>query len=46
MTNRQIAVELSRSPSTVAAQAKSAMHEYGVKSRTASAVRVAQTGIG
>jgi DNA-binding CsgD family transcriptional regulator/tetratricopeptide (TPR) repeat protein len=44
-TNRQIAVELSRSPSTVAAQLKSAMRKYGVGSRTALAVSVTQAGI-
>ncbi|MEU1600505.1 LuxR C-terminal-related transcriptional regulator [Streptomyces sp. NPDC005708] len=42
MTNRQIAVELSRSPSTVAAQMRSAMRKYGVGSRTALAVSVTQ----
>ncbi|WP_377273099.1 AAA family ATPase [Peterkaempfera sp. SMS 1(5)a] len=45
MTNRQIAVELSRSPSTVAAQLKSAMRKYGVTSRTALAVSVTQAGL-
>ncbi|MET9475438.1 LuxR C-terminal-related transcriptional regulator, partial [Streptomyces sp. NPDC002922] len=44
LTNRQIAVELSRSPSTVAAQLKSAMRKYGVASRTALAVNVTQAG--
>jgi DNA-binding CsgD family transcriptional regulator len=44
MTNRQIAVELSRSPSTVAAQLRSAMRKYGVGSRTALAVSVTQAG--
>jgi DNA-binding CsgD family transcriptional regulator len=44
-TNRQIAVELSRSPSTVAAQLKSAMRKHGVGSRTALAVSVTQAGI-
>ncbi|WP_326633345.1 AAA family ATPase [Streptomyces sp. NBC_01761] len=44
MTNRQIAVELSRSPSTVTAQLKSAMRKYGVTSRTALAVNVTQAG--
>ncbi|MEU0785755.1 AAA family ATPase [Streptomyces sp. NPDC006173] len=42
MTNRQIAVELSRSPSTVGAQLKSAMRKHGVASRTALAVAVTQ----
>lgn len=42
MTNRQIAIELSRSTSTVAAQLKSAMRKYGVSSRTALAVIVTQ----
>lgn len=45
MTNRQIAVELSRSPSTVGVQLKSAMRKYGVGSRTALAVCVTQAGI-
>ncbi|MFF3055238.1 ATP-binding protein [Streptomyces sp. NPDC057909] len=44
LTNRQIAVELSRSPSTVTAQLKSAMRKYGVTSRTALAVNVTQAG--
>ncbi|WP_329363288.1 helix-turn-helix transcriptional regulator [Streptomyces sp. NBC_01483] len=44
LTNRQIAAELSRSPSTVTAQLKSAMRKYGVTSRTALAVNVTQTG--
>ncbi|MET8275087.1 AAA family ATPase [Streptomyces sp. NPDC005096] len=44
LTNRQIAVELSRSPSTVTAQLKSAMRKYGVTSRTALAVHVTQSG--
>ncbi|MGW3246116.1 ATP-binding protein [Streptomyces sp. NPDC001070] len=46
MTNRQIAVELSRSRSTVAAQLTSAMRKYGVSSRTALALSVTQiTGL-
>ncbi|MEU1203638.1 AAA family ATPase [Streptomyces sp. NPDC005813] len=44
LTNRQIAFELSRSPSTVTAQLKSAMRKYGVTSRTALAVTVTQQG--
>ncbi|MER5603699.1 LuxR C-terminal-related transcriptional regulator, partial [Streptomyces sp. NPDC002265] len=44
LTNRQIAAELMRSPSTVTAQLKSAMRKYGVTSRTALAVHVAQAG--
>ncbi|WP_055587404.1 helix-turn-helix transcriptional regulator [Streptacidiphilus griseoplanus] len=44
-TNRQIAQELSRSPSTVAAQLKSAMRKHGVTSRTALAVSVTQAGL-
>ncbi|MFE4922850.1 AAA family ATPase [Streptomyces sp. NPDC056661] len=44
LTNRQIAAELSRSPSTVTAQLKSAMRKYGVTSRTALAVHVTQAG--
>lgn len=44
LTNRRIAVELSRSPSTVTAQLKSAMRKYGVTSRTALAVAVTQAG--
>jgi DNA-binding NarL/FixJ family response regulator len=42
MTNRQIAGELSRSPSTVGAQLKSAMRKYGVTTRTALAVIVSR----
>jgi DNA-binding NarL/FixJ family response regulator len=42
MTNRQIAGELSRSPSSVGAQLQSAMRKYGVSSRTALAVIVSQ----
>jgi DNA-binding CsgD family transcriptional regulator len=42
MTNRRIAGELSRSPSTVGAQLKSAMREYGVTTRTAPAVSVSR----
>lgn len=45
LTNRQIALELSRSPSTVAAQLESAMRKHGVGSRTALAVAVTQAGI-
>jgi len=45
LTNREIAGALSRSPSTVAAQLKSAMRKFGVTSRTALAVSVAQAGI-
>ncbi|WP_373561129.1 response regulator transcription factor [Streptomyces sp. OV198] len=41
-TNRQIVGELSRSPSTVGAQLKSAMREYGVSTRTALAVIVSR----
>ncbi len=44
LTNRQIAFELSRSPSTVTAQLKSAMRKYGVTSRTALAVYVTRAG--
>ncbi|WP_294011672.1 hypothetical protein [Streptomyces sp.] len=42
MTNRQTAGALSRSPSTVGAQLKSAMREYGVTTRTAPAVIVSR----
>ncbi|MFD6974022.1 response regulator transcription factor, partial [Streptomyces sp. NPDC059949] len=45
MTNRQIAVALSRSPNTVAVQLKSAMRKHGVTSRTALAVSVTQAGL-
>lgn len=45
LTNREIAGALSRSPSTVAAQLKSAMRKFGVTSRTALAVSVTQAGI-
>ncbi|MGW3160846.1 helix-turn-helix transcriptional regulator [Streptomyces sp. NPDC001089] len=41
-TNRQIAEELSRSPSTVGAQLKSAMRKHGVTTRTALAVIVSR----
>jgi len=43
LTNREIAVALSRSPKTVAAQLNSAMRKHGVTSRTALAVIVART---
>jgi DNA-binding CsgD family transcriptional regulator len=39
LTNRQIAQALSRSPKTIAAQVNSAMRKYGVRTRTALAVR-------
>lgn len=42
MSNREIALELSRSPKTVAAQLNSAMRKHGVSSRTALAVVVTQ----
>ncbi len=44
LTNREIALSLSRSPKTVAAQLNSAMRKYGVSSRTALAVRVTRSG--
>ena len=44
LTNREIAAALSRSPNTVAAQLRSAMRKFGVTSRTALAVSVAQAG--
>jgi DNA-binding CsgD family transcriptional regulator/tetratricopeptide (TPR) repeat protein len=44
LTNREIAVALSRSPKTVAAQLNSAMRKHGVSSRTALAVRVTRSG--
>ena len=43
LTNREIAVALSRSPKTVAAQLNSAMRKHGVTTRTALAVMVTQT---
>ena len=43
LTNREIAVALSRSPKTVAAQLNSAMRKHGVSTRTALAVVVTQT---
>jgi DNA-binding CsgD family transcriptional regulator len=43
LTNREIAVALSRSPKTVAAQLNSAMRKHGVTTRTALAVVVTQT---
>jgi DNA-binding CsgD family transcriptional regulator len=46
LTNRQIAEALTRSPKTIAAQLNSAMRKYGVTSRTALAVTVAQEGLG
>jgi DNA-binding NarL/FixJ family response regulator len=42
LTNREIAVELSRSPNTVASQLNSAMRKHGVTTRTALAVVIAQ----
>jgi DNA-binding NarL/FixJ family response regulator len=42
LTNREIAVTLSRSPKTVAAQLNSAMRKHGVTTRTALAVMIAQ----
>jgi DNA-binding NarL/FixJ family response regulator len=46
LTNREIAVALSRSPKTVAAQLNSAMRKHGVTTRTALAVVVTQTRYG
>ncbi|MEY9935498.1 DNA-binding CsgD family transcriptional regulator/tetratricopeptide (TPR) repeat protein [Catenulispora sp. GP43] len=46
LTNREIAVALSRSPKTVAAQLNSAMRKHGVTTRTALAVIVTQTRFG
>ena len=43
LTNREIAIALSRSPKTVAAQLNSAMRKHRVTTRTALAVIVAQT---
>lgn len=43
LTNREIAVALSRSPKTVAAQLNSAMRKHGVTTRTALAVAFAQS---
>jgi DNA-binding CsgD family transcriptional regulator len=43
LTNREIAVALSRSPRTVAAQLNSAMRKHGVTTRTALAMAFAQT---
>ncbi|MGH6653740.1 MAG: ATP-binding protein [Actinocrinis sp.] len=43
LTNREIAIALSRSPKTVAAQLNSAMRKHGVTTRTALAVVVTQT---
>ncbi|MEY9856977.1 DNA-binding CsgD family transcriptional regulator [Catenulispora sp. GAS73] len=43
LTNREIAIALSRSPKTVAAQLNSAMRKHGVTTRTALAVIVTQT---
>jgi DNA-binding CsgD family transcriptional regulator len=45
LSNREIAVALSRSPKTVAAQLNSAMRKYGVSSRTALAVIVTQRAL-
>jgi len=45
MSNREIAVALSRSPKTVAAQLNSAMRKHGVSSRTALAVVVTQRAL-
>ncbi|WP_218155646.1 helix-turn-helix transcriptional regulator [Nonomuraea wenchangensis] len=45
MTNREIAVVLSRSPKTVAAQVNSAMRKLGVRSRTALAVSAVESGL-
>ncbi|MEY9893651.1 DNA-binding NarL/FixJ family response regulator [Catenulispora sp. MAP5-51] len=42
LTNREIAIALSRSPKTVAAQLNSSMRKYGVTTRTALAVIVTQ----
>lgn len=44
-TNREIALELSRSPKTVAAQLNSAMRKLGVSSRTALAVSALEAGV-
>lgn len=46
LTNREIAVALSRSPKTVAAQLNSAMRKHGVSTRTALAVVVTQARYG
>jgi DNA-binding NarL/FixJ family response regulator len=43
LTNREIALALSRSPKTVAAQLNSAMRKHGVTTRTALAVAFAQS---
>lgn len=45
LSNREIAVALSRSPKTVAAQLNSAMRKHGVSSRTALAVVVTQQSL-
>jgi DNA-binding CsgD family transcriptional regulator len=45
MSNREIALALSRSPKTVAAQLNSAMRKHGVSSRTALAVVVTQQAL-
>jgi DNA-binding CsgD family transcriptional regulator len=44
LTNAQIARRLSRSPKTVAAQLNSAMRKFGVRSRTALAVKAVEAG--
>jgi DNA-binding CsgD family transcriptional regulator len=45
LTNPQIAQRLSRSPKTVAAQLNSAMRKFGVRSRTALAVKAVEAGV-
>ncbi|WP_194924655.1 helix-turn-helix transcriptional regulator [Catenulispora pinisilvae] len=46
LTNREIAIALSRSPKTIAAQLNSAMRKHGVTTRTALAVIVTQSRFG
>jgi len=44
-TGKEIGHALARSPDTIAAQMRSARRKFGVTSRTALAVRAAETGI-